>query len=152
MLFSVCSSNYSPNRSFSLLNMGTGYSPYCYYDEANQYLGFERPSKLQNFKAKATWIPHYQDDRSVVFQNAGSNYCMEFSSSNERVKQNKCDFNSDSMRLILDTTITRALLIKFQKNGDCLYANTDTDNGHIYAGPCKDDDIDYHWTKIPPLA
>ncbi|RDH39919.1 MAG: hypothetical protein CFE62_006475 [Candidatus Aquirickettsiella gammari] len=133
----------------SLYNIGTGYLPYIYHNGSNEYLGFDYAYELRgsDYPQRASWNIVYNANGTISFRNSYKNVCIQwYYGDGYRTIQQRCNTVDARQQFNLQLTTTGALLIKSQKNGQCLYSN-----GNLYNGTCQPKNLDYFWALIPPL-
>lgn len=145
LLLPVCFGEYQ--ERVSILNVGTGYSPYIYWDNPDNVIGFNFPSTLGGFKRQATWWKIQHKDGTFSFKDFLFGYCIQFNGIHERVIQNPCDFTNKKMQFDIQQTLTGSYVISFISNGHCLYGSPD----YIKAGPCEPYNSDFRWKFIDPI-
>lgn len=148
MVFSVCIA-VPPPKKVSLQNVGTSYSPYVYWSNADNEIGFNYPHTLDKYRREATWMKVFHNDGSYSLKDHMHGYCMQYKDLNARLYQNPC-IDGDENMVFDEEPVGRnleSLLIRFRSNGHCLYASPE----YINAGPCEPDNSNFHWKFIAPI-
>lgn len=148
VMLSTCSLAQREGPAYHLLHRETGYLPYAYHADANQYVGINKANVIGSHRTKhATWYTITHDDGTISFKNKETSLCLQHKARDVQVLQNPCNYYNSDMKFIITDDLNETLIKSAGAKNLCLFTAFDNT---FKSKTCQRLNPDFHWSFVSP--